>query len=61
MTVTLNDHEPRRLDGATQGYCEQSRVWLMYDWRGSVIASSVDQFPGLRVIEKPRERGYREY
>ncbi len=61
MTVTLNDHEPRRLEGSTQAFCEATRVWLLVDRWGHVIASSVDQFPGLRVIEKPRETSYREY
>jgi hypothetical protein len=50
------DHEPRNLAGATQSYCEQSGVWLMHDYRGNIIASATDQWPGLPIRERPRER-----
>ena len=46
---------------STQAWCEKTRVWLLLDRWGHVSASSVDQLPGLRVIDKPRERSYREY
>jgi hypothetical protein len=59
--VAIDDHTPRRLSDSTQAWCEKTRVWLLLDRWGNVTASSVDQFPGLRVIEKPRARGYREY
>jgi hypothetical protein len=59
--VAIDDHVPRRLNDSTQAWCEKTRVWLLLDRWGHVSASSVDQFPGLRVIDKPRERSYREY
>jgi hypothetical protein len=59
--VAIDDRHPRHLSGATQSFCPQTRVWLLIDRWGHVVASRVDQWPGLRVIEKPRERSYREY
>jgi hypothetical protein len=59
--VAIDDHVPRRLNDARQAYCEATRVWLLLDRWGHVSATSVDQWPGLPVIEKPRDRSYRDY
>ena len=56
--LAIDDHVPRRLHDARQAYCEATRVWLLLDRWGNVTASSVDQFPGLRVIDMPRARRY---
>ena len=54
-------HQPRRLEGASQSWCPQTRVWLLINRWGHVVASSTEGWPGLPVIDMPRERSYREY
>jgi hypothetical protein len=56
--VAIDDHHPRHLSGATQSFCPQTRVWLLIDRWGHVVASSVDAWPGLPVRERPRAWGY---
>jgi hypothetical protein len=50
--MTITDYQPRRLDGASQADCEVTRVWLLVDKRGHVIASITD---GLGWIARARE------
>jgi hypothetical protein len=61
MSLALDDHEPRRLEGSTQSFCPQTRIWLLIDRWGHVIASNVDQWPGLPVRDLPRERRYSNF
>jgi hypothetical protein len=49
------DHEPRRLDGASQSWCTKTRVWLLLDDRDRVIASSTEGWPGLPVASAGTE------
>jgi hypothetical protein len=55
MSLALDDHEPRRLEGSTQSFCPQTRMWLLIDRWGHVIASNVDQWPGLPVRDLPQD------
>ena len=55
------DHEPRHLDGASQSWCPTTRVWLLINRWGHVVASSTEGWPGLPIRDLPRERRYSSF